>query len=449
MKELSFEIISPHSAGIDVGSRFHMVAAGQTAQDVKKFGVFTDDHNQMIRWLTQRGITSIAMESTGNYWQTLFDALQGAGFEVELVNGNQIKNVKGKKTDVQDCMWIQKLHSLGLLTGSFLPQADLQKLRTYYNHRQHLINQAARYVNKMQKAMRLMNIRLEVVLNDVTGKSGRAIIEAMLGGERNPVTLASLADYRVKTPKEEIARALEGNWREDLLFELRECLSFYDFYSAKIKECDDHLAVQIARLPKAKSAALTVPAKRKTASKFSPGFDVEKLAQDYFGVNLFQIGGVSHNTVLCLLTHMGRDIHKFSSAKHFASWLRLSPNNKISGGKVLSSRTPKGKNKIALALRQAANSAGNQKNHPMTPFFRRIAHKKGREAAVTATARKLAVTIWRMITHRENYIPFDYEKQRQESRIKQISRLKHKLHSLNLEDDELRSMFKNLSFSAT
>ena len=442
MKKILLEVIHPHCAGIDVGSRFHMVAIGQHKEDVRKFGVFTEDHQHLIEWLRSHGIVSVAMESTGSYWQPLFDALQEAGFEAILVNGNHVKNVKGKKTDVLDCTWIQKLHSLGLLSGSFLPQVELQKLRTYYNHRQYLVNQTTRYVNKMQKAMRLMNIRLEVVLNDIMGKSGRSIIEAILQGKRDPEKLAGLANYRVKRSREEIAKSLEGNWRDDLLYELEDCLSLYDQYCARIEKCDRHFEAKISQLPKHLEPVDSGPSKKKSASKFSPNFNVEKLAHQYFGVNLCEIGGVSHNTVLCMMTHMGHDIYKFPTSKRFCSWLRVCPNNKISGGKILSSRTPKGKNKLAIAIRQAANSVGNQRNHPLTPFFRRIAFRKGREAAVTATARKLAVIFYNMITNKKAYTPFDYENQSEQIRNKQIKALKRKIYSLNLGQEELKNIIQ-------
>ena len=194
MKELLMQVVNPSCAGIDVGSRFHKVAIDQNRANVKEFGVYTKDHNALIDWFKSSNITSVAMESTGSYWQTLHDALLREGFEVQLVNGNQTKNVKGKKTDVLDCMWIQKLHSLGLLSGSFLPSSDIQSLRTYYRHRQHLIGQCTKYINKMQKAMRMMNLRLDVVVNDIMGVSGRAIVEAILAGESDPAKLASLAN---------------------------------------------------------------------------------------------------------------------------------------------------------------------------------------------------------------------------------------------------------------
>ncbi|MNQ54961.1 Transposase [compost metagenome] len=208
--ELSLQIVNPHAAGIDVGSRSHMVAVDQNKDNVREFGVYTKDNEQLIIHLRNFGINTVSMESTGSYWQVLFSTLQNAGFEVLLVGGSQTKNVKGRKTDVIDCLWIQKLHSLGLLTGSFLLSDTIQELRTYYNYRQHLLEQSARYLNKMQKSMRLMNIRLDIAIRDITGKSGLAIAETILAGHRDTQYLASLVDVRVKKTQQEIADSLNG-----------------------------------------------------------------------------------------------------------------------------------------------------------------------------------------------------------------------------------------------
>lgn len=451
-KQIEMQIINGAAAGIDVGSRKHVVAVNQKIDNVREFGVYTQDHEKMIAFLREHNISTVAMESTGSYWQTLFNALQQAGFEVLLVNGAHIKNVKGKKTDVLDCLWIQKLHSLGLLTGSFLLSDQLQHLRTYYAHRQHLIKQASKYVNKIQKALRLMNIRLDVVINDITGQSGRAILNAILNNERDPVKLASLTNNLVKKSKEEIALALEGNWREDLLFEVQSCLLMYDVYNNAIGCCDNQMEnvlikfnaeVEIAN----NTSSLKDMTKKK--SKYSPSFNVRHIAFTYLKTDLFEIPGISHNTVLCILTNLGNDIRKFKTAKQFASWLRLVPNNKISGGRIISSRTPKGKNSIAIALRQAANSIGNQKAHELTPFFKRIAYRKGRIAAITATARKLAIIIWNMICKCEAYKEFDYEQTSQTQRIKQIKALGNRIEKLKLNNEEIISLTKNISLSAT
>ena len=449
MKDLPMKIINTRCAGIDVGSRFHMVAVGQTKENVRQFGVYSQDQQDMIAWLKLHRISSIAMESTGNYWQTLFDALQRAGFEVHLVNGNQIKNVKGKKTDVLDCLWIQKLHSLGLLNGSFLPAADIQSLRTYHRHRLHLIEQCSRYINKMQKAMRLMNIRLDVVLNDIMGQSGRLIIEAILAGERDAQKLASLANYRVKKSKREIAKALQGNWREDLLFELRRCLNLHDVYCQEIKECDHHMELTIkSLLPTPSNIADFKSAKAtKQRNKYMPGFDMECFSWQFYGVNLMEIQGVGAGTILSLLTQVGDRIDHFPSSKHFCSWLRLAPNNKLTGGKIISSRTPKGKNLLALALRQAANAIGNQKEGALVCFFKRVAYKKDRASAITATARKLAVIIYNMIIKKESYRPSEPLPISNRLKNKIIRNLRARVEKLELTKEQFEYLFQGASFS--
>ena len=451
-KKLSMQIMNPAAAGIDVGSRMHMLAIDQQVEHVRKFGVYTQDHEEMIRYLKEHSITTVAMESTGSYWQTLFNALQKAGFEVLLVNGGHVRNVKGKKTDVLDCLWIQKLHSLGLLHGSFLLNDHLQTLRTYYGHRQYLIRQASKYVNKMQKALRLMNIRLDVVLNDITGQSGRAILDAIINGERDPLKLAALTNNLVKKSKEEIALSLYGHWREDLLFELEACLALYDNYTKAIINCDNKMETVLAELKPVDADVVNEASLKKLVkkkNKYSPTFNVRHLAFAHLRTDLFEIPGLSHNTVLCILSNLGNDIKKFKTAKQFASWLRLVPNNKVSGGRVISSRTPKGKNVIAISLRQAANSIGNQKAHPMTPFFKRIAYRKGRIAAITATARKLAIVIWNMITKGEHYLEYDYEQVNERRKASQLRSVENRLIKLRLDEASIKSLFQKVSLSTS
>jgi transposase len=441
-KKISLELVNPYAAGIDVGSRIHLVSIGQKAEDVQEFGVYTEDYEKMITWLCTNQIKTVAMESTGSYWQTLFVALQTAGFEVLLVNGRDIKNVKGKKTDVMDCMWIQQLHSLGLLRGSFLPDEATRQLRSFYAHRESLIAQRSKYSLKMQQSLRLMNLRLDVVLRDIMGKSGQDMIKAILAGNRNAQYLASLADIRVKKSQQEIAKALQGDWKEDLLFILGECWDMYQYYSQKILVVDK----QIENL--LKDSVLSKPSERKLpevtpkkAHKNKPSFDLRTLAYQFFGVDFYQIGGVSDTTVLCLLSTLGDGIDHFPSVKHFVSWLRLAPHNKISGGKILSSRTPKGKNSLALALRQAANAIGNMKTHPLKSFFNKIAYKKGRGAAITATARKLAIIIYQMLTKKEEFNPDYYDQQVEKNRLHKLIALKKKMVALNLNQEEIKLFF--------
>lgn len=310
-KKVSMEVVNPQAAGIDVGSRSHFVSIGQQKEDVREFGVYTKDHKALIGWLKEANITTIAMESTGSYWQTLFSALQLAGFEVILVNGRDVKNVKGKKTDMLDCTWIQKLHSLGLLRGSYLPDEHTRELQTYCLYRQKLIEQSSKYVNRIQKNLRLMNIRLDVAISDITGKTGSAILDGILSGERDPKRLAQLADVRIKKSKEEIARSLEGEWKDDLLYVIKDCWYTYRYYQERIRELDQKIEktlkkglaiVQEVKLPSVGIRQL---------KKNDPRFDLRSLAYQALGVDLYQIGSVRHGTVLVILGTLGNGIHKF------------------------------------------------------------------------------------------------------------------------------------------
>ena len=440
-RNLSMEMVNPNAAGIDVGSKSHFVSIGQKSGEVKEFGIYTKDHQELITWLTKENIITIAMESTGTYWQTLFTALQSAGFEVLLVNARDIKNVKGKKTDVVDCMWIQKLHSLGLLRGSFLPDEYTRQLKTFYSHRQNLVEQGAKYVLKMQKTLRLMNIRLDVAIRDISGKTGRAIIGSILEGERNPVKLAELADIRVKKSKSELADSLNGQWKSDLLFILKECQELYDFYRDKVKIVDKEIELLLLSNLSVKNAIKSLPeVKKKKPYKNDLTFDLRGMSYKIFEVDLYQILGVSNGLVLSLLSTIGSGIDKFPNSKNFVSWLRLAPNNKISGGRLISSNTPKGKNRLALAFRQAANAIGNSKDHILKKFFNRIAYRKGRGAAITATARKLAIIIYQMITKKEEFKPENFEL-KENVRMKKLITLKKSLGNLNLTDFEKNMMF--------
>jgi len=420
-KKMFIPVVHPNAAGIDAGSRSHFVAVGQDKDDVREFGVYDKDLRDCALWLKSCGIETVAMESTGSYWQNLYDVLIASGFEVLLVNGAHTKHMKGRKTDVQDCQWIQYLHSVGLLTGSFLPDIDTEELRTLYRHRDFLRKQAAKYINKMQKCLRLMNFRLDVVLNDITGVSGQAIIRAIIYGESDPVILAGLANSRVRKSKEEIARALSYNGRKDYMYELADCFSIYHSYMDKIDACDGEIAKlmhsQIVKLgkPQTDPPQLDKPKQKK---KNSPKIPLEKLSwQRNNEVNLMSIKGVSHSTVLAIDSEVGLSIGKFPTAKQWTSWLRLSPNNRKSGGKVLSSHVPKGSNRVATALRMAAESVGKQKDAPLYPFFQRILQRKGRCAAIIATARKLAVIIWNMLYKKEAYKPYDTAKIESQIRI--------------------------------
>jgi len=441
-KLVTLPLINEHAAGIDVGSRSHFVSVGQDLNtDVRKFGVYDSDLRECAAWLQSREIKTVAMESTGSYWQNLYDVLIESDFEVLLVNGSKTKNIGGK-TDVKDSRWIQFLHSVGLLTNSFLPDIDTEELRTLHRHRTFLLQQASKYINKMQKSLRLMNFRLDVVLSDITGVSGQAVIKSIISGETDPQVLASKADWRVKKSKEEIARALSYNGRKDYLYELTDSFDIYQSYVGKIDACDKEIEKlmrsQIIKLgkPQTNPPPLEKPKKQ---NKNSPKIPIEKLAwQLNDEVNLMTIKGVSHSIALTIISEVGLSIKKFSSAKKFVSWMRLSPDNRISGGKILSSHVRKGSNHLATALRHAAESIGKQKDAPLYPFFQRILLRKGRCAAIVATARKLGVIIWNMLSKKEMYKPYDTAKIESQMRDKQIKKINKLMQAFDVKISEIK-----------
>jgi len=350
------------------------------------------------------------MESTGTYWQSLYAVLLLEGFEVILCNGKFTKNIKGKKTDIKDCQWIQKLHSLGLLSGSFLPDKQTEKLRTYCRQRALLLDSSASASKKMQKYLRLLNLRLDVVVNDICGQTGLAIIKAICEGEKDAQKLASLRHYNCRKSEAEIAKALESNGRENYLFALRQELEMYEMFQSKIEQCDQEigkLLEQIVDSDDYKRQHHIESKPYKKVNKNTPkNIDLNLRAYQYFeGVDLMAIEGMSYSTVLAIMSEVGLEgIKRFKSAKHFASWLRLAPNNKISGAKILSSKVPKGSNRLKIALRNAANAIGNLKEStPLRDFFQRINFRKGRVSAISATARKLAVIIYNMVVQNKPY----------------------------------------------
>jgi len=435
-------VINPNAVGIDVGSKSHFVAIGQGADDVKEFGVYTEDLHEIAKHIISHGKTTVAMESTGTYWQMLFLILQDYGLEVILVNGRFTKNVRGRKSDVIDCQWIQKLHACGLLQGSFLPDNFTESLRQYSRHRKSLIESAASYISKMEKSLRLMNIRLDNVLRDSTGKSGQAIIQAILKGERDGSKLADLADWRVKASKEEIAKALTGDWRDEYVFELKQCYESYQFFHQKISECDVEIEKLLQKqiefkqqqnppLPEFKAK------KEKKVNKNDPKIDLAKMSYELSGgIDFSAIDGVGRNTLLTILSEVGFDLSKFPTAKHFAAWLGLAPNNKISGGKILSSHTPKWKNRLAEALEHAANVIGNGKS-VLSHFFKRICYKKGRMVAIVATAHKLAIIIWNMLTKNVQFNYIEEAKYLDQIRKNNVRNIQRKIQQLGIKPEEL------------
>ena len=403
-ERISMEVVNPQAGGIDVGSRSHWVAVGQKEEEVREFGVFNKDLFEMANWLKENNVNSVAMESTGTYWQNLYAVLLSKGFQVILCNGKFTKNIKGKKTDIKDCQWIQKLHSLGLLSSSFLPDEETEQLRTYTRHRANMLNNAASASKKMQKYLRLLNFRLDIVVRDICGLTGLRIIRAICEGETNPQKLASHRHGNCRKSEEEIAMALESNGRKDYLFALKQELENYEHLQEKIAECDKKIAEKLREIidnDEDKKQHHINPKPHKRINKNTPkDIDLNLASYQMFeGTDILAIEGLSYSTVLLLMSEVGVEgIRKFKTAKHFTSWLRLAPNNKVSGGKVLSSKVPRGSSRLKIALRNAANSIGNLKDStPLRDFFHRINFRKGRVSAISATARKLAVIIWNMV----------------------------------------------------
>jgi transposase len=442
-KKMEMDIINPHCAGIDIGSRSHFVAVGQALEDVKEFGVYADDLTDICLHLKEHCITSVAMESTGNYWQNLYVELIKHGFEVTLANGKFTKNIKGKKTDVKDARWIQKLHSIGLLTSSFLPDETTEKLRTYCRQRQNMLTLAAEASHKMQKYLKILNFRLDVVVNDICGLTGMAIINDICKGNLDPEKLSEHRHGNCRKSKEEIAKALKGNNREDYLFGLKQELESYQFYQKKIAECDKQITAflkeQINTDPEKKKLKTTDKTHKRINKNAIKEIDLNQASFQYFGgVDLMSIEGMSHATILSIISEIGPEgFQKFESAKHFTSWLRLAPNNKVSGGKLLSSKTPKGSNRLKIALRNAANAIGNLKDTHLSNFFNRVCYRKGRTVAVSATARKLAVILWNMIVKKLPYKPpTDYLFLDEKRKLKLVARVKKQIAKFDLTKED-------------
>ena len=330
-----------NAAGVDVGAGSHFVAvpADRAEQPVREFEAFTADLYRLADWLTECGVETVVMESTGVYWIPLFGVLEERGFEVMLVDPRRIKNVPGRKTDVLDCQWLQQLHTYGLLSGAFRPEGEIRRLRSYLRQRAMLVEYAAQHVQHMHKALTQMNLKLQHVISDITGKTGMDIIEAIVGGERNPRRLARLRDPRTKADEKTIAKSLQGHWREEHIFELTQALELYRTYQGKIAQCDREIERQLERFEDHSDGEPPAPNGKKRNQKNAPRFDVQGQLYRMTGVDLTRIDGVDAYTALKVISEVGTDMTRWPSAGHFASWLGLSPNNRITGGKVISSRT--------------------------------------------------------------------------------------------------------------
>ena len=422
-----------NAAGIDVGAESHFVAVPEDRSEtpVREFKAFTGALHRLADWLSECGVDTVALESTGVYWIPLFGVLEERGFAVLLVNPRGLQNVPGRKTDVRDCQWIQQLHTYGLLSGAFRPDQDVRTLRSYVRQREMLIEAAAKHVQHMQKALTQMNVKVHNVISDITGKTGLAIIDAILGGERDPHALARHRDSRVKADASTIARSLEGHWRDEHLFELEQARDLYRVYQAKVAECDERIEALLGGLGDSGDPRppLEKPRRRPKKSKNAPAFDARSHLYQLTGVDLTRIDGVNDHTALKVISEIGWDMSRWETVKHFTSWLGLSPNNRVTGGKIISSRTTPSANRAASALRLAAYGL-HRSDSALGAFLRRKKAQLGPAKAITATAHKLARIIYSMLKNGDAYTDpgaEHYETQYRERALRNARRRASKL----------------------
>lgn len=417
-------VCEANAAGIDVGSTEMYVAVppDRDSQCVRQFATFTSDLLRLADWLKQCRITSVAMESTSVFWIPLFQILEERGFRVCLVNARHVKNVPGRKTDVLDCQWLQYLHSVGLLRASHRPSQTICALRSIWRHRESLVQMAAVHIQHMQKALDQMNLQLHHVISDITGVTGLAIVDAILAGERDPQKLSELRNRQIKASQETVVQSLIGDYRSEHLFALRQSLLAYRQYQTWITDCDSEIEKRLGSIQSKVDPAQAPLSKAKDRHKprrNEARFDLRNHLYRVFGVDLTEVPGISSLTAQMLLTEVGTDLTKFPTASAFASWLGLCPDNRISGGKVLSVRTRPVVSRLASALRMAGQSLHRSRSY-LGDYFRRIRARLGTPAAITAAAHKLARILYHLITTRESYkesIFADVERRSQQRRI--------------------------------
>jgi transposase len=402
-----FEQVNLNAAGIDIGSESHWVAvpADRDPTAVREFSSFSTGLHALVEWLVNCGITTVAMEATGVYWVPLYELLEARGLQVVLVNAKHFRNVPGRTSDVLDCQWLQQLHTFGLLRGSFRPEAAIVTLRTYLRHREMLVQSSAQHIQHMQKARTLMNLQLHHVLSDITGETGMRILRAIVGGRHDPAELATFRDRRCHASQDKIAAALTGTYQPDHLFVLQQALELYDVYATKIQACDRAIERALGELaPKVDVEQSPPPAARPLATPRGHQMRISVREPLYAatGVDLTQINGIASHTALAVVSEIGTDMTRWPTEKHFTSWMCVAPGTKITGGKVISSRTRTAANRVATVLRTAAASL-LRTDTALGAFGRRLAVRIGEAKALTALSRKLAVQIYNSIKHGRLY----------------------------------------------
>jgi transposase len=422
----TLEIAHPNAAGIDIGSGSHFVAVRPDADDtpVREFLSFTEDLEALAQWLTKCGVDVVAMESTGVYWIPLYELLESRGFVVHLVNARHVKNVSGRKSDVLDCQWLQQLMSYGLLSGAFRPQEEICVLRAVSRQRDMLVQYQAKHIQHMQKALTQMNVQLDNVISDIVGETGQKIVRAILNGERDALALAKLRHGRIRASEADIVKSLQGNWRAEHLFALKQAVNLYDSYQTSIAECDSQLAEVLGRLAIHDDSPEPPKSGRGRRPLKVEKFDLRKALYRACGVDLTRIDGIDVGTALKMIAEVGPDLSRFKTVKHFASWLGLCPGTKISGGKVLSGASKRTANRLAQALRMSAVAAGRS-HSALGAYHRRLSARLGKAKAVRATAHKLARLIYTLMTKGEQYVDKGqnyFEEQHQQRVMKNLKK---------------------------
>jgi len=414
----ALSITHPNAAGIDIGNAAHFVAVPPDRDDmpVREFPSFTVDLHAVADWLDACRVDTVAMESTGVYWIPMFELLESRGFTVLLVNARHVKNVSGRKSDVLDCQWLQQLMTYGLLSGAFRPAEQVCVLRSLWRQRAMLLRSQGRYVQQMQKALTQMNVQLANVISDVVGETGQKILRAIVAGERDGHALGAMKNARIRASIDEIAKSLQGNWRAEHLFALKQALGGFDFVGTQLAECDREIEPQLQRL----QAHDGEPAKGKQRgrSRNAPKFDLRTHLFKICGVDLTRIDGIDVTTALAVISETGSDMSRFATVGHFTSWLGLCPGTKITGGKVISGKTKRCANHAAQALRLAA-AALRTSQSALGAYFRRMCARMDKPKAVAAAAHKLARLIYTMLTKGEEYVDQgqDYYEERYRQRV--------------------------------
>jgi len=445
VKRQGLRIVHPYAAGIDVGSRKHYVAIPAKCgnETVRYFGCMTPDLHEMAKWLKQNRVDTVAMESTGVYWIAVAQILDQYAIEVNLVDARAAKNVPGRKSDVQDCQWLQELHTFGLLRAAFRPTNDMAVLRSYWRHRKELVKAAAEQIHLMQKSLELMNLQLHKAISDITGVTGMKIIRAIVSGQRDPLALAKMRHRSIKSSEQTIAKALTGDWREEHLFTLEQALEAYDFYHRQIASCDQRIERYMKTFPSKGDVNDNDKGDRGHRRKNQVHFDLRSELHRITGVDLTTIDAIDVLTAQTVISECGYDMSRFPTENNFSSWLGLSPNNVITGGKVRRRGTRKVYNRAAHALRLAAQSLHRSKT-ALGAYYRRMKGRLGPPKAITATARKLAILIYRMLKYGMEYVDRGqkaYEQQYQERLIKSFRKraLQMGYEIVNLQSGEVVS----------